>query len=83
MNHLTADEIAKFVTMRGASEENNQLLDRVNNHIRKCEKCFNAVKELQDILDSLDMISDVGEVAVPESEFFEEPQEQKKREQLR
>lgn len=51
MDHLTTDEIIEFVSSSKADTEALQLISIVNQHIKKCPKCFRVVKAFQMIHD--------------------------------
>lgn len=53
MNHLTSDEIIRFIS---SEEEDVELIVSVNKHIRTCGKCLELVQAFQLVNDELEEI---------------------------
>ena len=51
MDHLTVDEMIRFVSLSKWDEDAMKLSVTVNGHIRKCEKCLRTVRAFQMIYD--------------------------------
>lgn len=52
MNHLTVDEMIRFVSLTELNQEAVTLCAAVNGHIRKCESCREQVRAFQQIYDA-------------------------------
>lgn len=53
MNHLTFEEIAKYVSLKKLDEEAFALASKVDTHIRECDQCLELVRAVRTIHDEL------------------------------
>ena len=60
MNHLTIDEIIRFVSFDTLDNENLILAGKVNSHILTCAECRDKVREYQKMYDE-SLLSDSTE----------------------
>lgn len=56
MNHLTVDDIIRFVSLTELNDEAIKLSAAVNGHIRKCGKCLERVRAFQMIYDEFSAV---------------------------
>lgn len=64
MNHLTTDELLRFVSLKTLDDDNIALTARVNTHILHCDECLKKVREFQSIIDSDDKQEEEFDVAL-------------------
>ncbi len=53
MEHLSFEEITKYVEANKASEETFSLIAKVNNHIRECNECGEKVTAFERVYDMI------------------------------
>ena len=51
MEHLSVEEIIKYVTVNNVDKETLDLLSKVNGHIRNCSSCKEKVDSYESIND--------------------------------
>ena len=61
MKHLSVDQIIEYVSMTKMNDEELNLSATVNEHICKCEKCFELVQSFQLISDEFTELRLKGE----------------------
>ncbi|MBQ2963194.1 MAG: hypothetical protein IJE14_00905 [Clostridia bacterium] len=54
MEHLTVEEIIKYVTANKVDRETVDLLSKVNGHIRKCPACEERVSAFECVNEALE-----------------------------
>lgn len=53
MKHLTIDQITDFISIDSLNAASLELSCLVNEHIRECDKCLEAVRAFQNVYDEL------------------------------
>ncbi len=51
--HLTAEEMIKFVSFKGLNEETKELASKVNSHILNCDVCLEKVRAFQMVSEAI------------------------------
>lgn len=57
MEHLSIEEIIKYVTVTTVDKETLELLSKVNGHIRNCSSCKEKIDSYESINDELKKIA--------------------------
>lgn len=57
MEHLSIEEIIKYVTVNNVDKETLDLLSKVNGHIRSCSSCKEKVDSYESINDELKKVT--------------------------
>lgn len=57
MEHLSVEEIIKYVTVNNVDKETLDLLSKVNGHIRNCSSCKEKVDSYESINDELKKVT--------------------------
>lgn len=52
--HITTEEMLNFILAEDKVDDNLKLINKVNNHIIKCDECLNKLKAFLILKDGLD-----------------------------
>lgn len=61
MEHLSVEEIIRFVSLSSLDEEAMELSERVSRHIRDCDECRERLYSFQLIYDSFELAGSGGD----------------------
>jgi hypothetical protein len=61
MEHLSVDEMIRFVSLSSLDDESMEFAETVNRHIRECDECRKKVYSFQLLYDSFEMAGSGGD----------------------
>ena len=83
MEHLTVDDMIRFVSLTELNNEAIELSASVNGHIRRCRECLERVRAFQTIYDEFTALSGSGDFRRQMIEYAKEEAEAQKLPELR